>query len=107
MMVVAGLLLLLAFQKWGRNDSPASRHHVVDIRALAFDPAQLVVESGDTVIWINHDIFPHTVTPVDAATPDSTAMSMGDTVLMVMSNKGDMRYFCLLHPSMTGMVTTR
>ena len=47
--------------------NPSPTYHVVDVRQLQFEPAHLTVAPGDTVVWINRDIVPHTVTALNAA----------------------------------------
>jgi hypothetical protein len=54
---VAPLLFLLA-ASCGRD----AQTYVVTIKAMAFDPAELTVHAGDTVVWRNEDFFPHTAT---------------------------------------------
>src|SRR5204862_476961 len=51
--VIAVVVLLLA---------AASRTHTVEIRGMEFHPAELTVAVGDTIVWINRDIVPHTAT---------------------------------------------
>src|SRR5262249_36113297 len=41
--------------------------HSVVIDASSFQPDYLIVGAGDTVIWINRDFFPHTVTAMNGS----------------------------------------
>ncbi len=51
-----------------RHGTPAStgaepaRTHRVVIHGLKYEPETLVVRRGDTVVWVNEDPMPHTVT---------------------------------------------
>ena len=36
--------------------------HTVTIDATRYQPARLVVHAGDTVVWVNKDVIPHTAT---------------------------------------------
>lgn len=47
----------------------------VEIRGMQFVPASLTVKVGDTVVWTNHDVLPHTVTAAGAF--DSQAIAAG------------------------------
>ena len=38
------------------------REHVVEIQAFKFQPQRTMVSPGDTIVWINRDIVPHSVT---------------------------------------------
>lgn len=45
----------------------------VGMTASAFDPADVTVETGDTVVWLNDSQRSHTVTAYDAELPDGAA----------------------------------
>ena len=47
--------------------SPAAGadRHVFEIVKFKFVPAQLQVAAGDTIVWVNKDIVPHTITSTD------------------------------------------
>ena len=36
--------------------------HTVTIEAVAFSPPEITVKAGDSIVWVNKDPFPHTVT---------------------------------------------
>lgn len=36
--------------------------HVVVIEGMAYQPAAITVKPGDTIVWRNRDLVPHTVT---------------------------------------------
>lgn len=82
---------------------PAAIHHV-DIRTFAFVPESLTVAPGDTVVWTNRDLVPHTVTGADARW-DSGEMTVGATWRTVVTEGGG--YFCRFHRSMTGSIVAR
>ena len=44
------------------DTKPGAKTHTVLIKGFKFVPEQLEVEAGDTVIWKNEDIVPHTAT---------------------------------------------
>jgi plastocyanin len=67
----------------------------------AFAPTALTVRSGDTVVWVNRDLFPHTATSKGGHF-DSTQIPVGATWAFVARVKGDFTYVCTLHPSMVG-----
>lgn len=76
-----------------------SRTHIVEIRKLEFSPAALNVDSGDTIVWINRDLVPHTVTADDKSW-DSPTLNTGDEWLTVVRDGMHERYFCRFHPLM-------
>ena len=73
--------------------------HTIVMDGTAFSPDTLTVKRGDTVVWVNKDPFPHTVTAVDGAF-DSKSIDAGKSWKYVASKPGDFRYTCLFHPTM-------
>ena len=82
----------------GPADKPAT--HTVTIEGVAYQPSVLVVNRGDTVVWINKDPFPHTVTA--SAAFDSHDIPAGATWRYVARKTGSFQYICTLHPNMQG-----
>jgi len=82
-------------------DKPAS--HIVIIEGVAYQPAVLVVKRGDTIVWVNKDPFPHTVTAPGAF--DSHDIAAGASWKYVARKTGDYAYICSLHPNMKGTLT--
>lgn len=74
----------------------------VTIDNFTFAPAELAVKVGDTVTWTNHDDIPHTV--VSAGKFRSKAMDTDNSFSFTFTSAGDYKYFCSLHPHMTGMI---
>jgi len=83
-----------------------SRQHVVEIQAFQFQPKQLTVAPGDTVVWINRDIVPHTVTE-NAGSWRSQPLEEGQSWKVVVERQGSSGYFCEFHPHMTGVLANR
>ena len=74
----------------------------VTIDNFTFAPAELKVKVGDTVTWTNHDDIPHTV--VSAGKFRSKTMDTDNDFTFTFTAAGDYKYFCSLHPHMTGMI---
>ena len=74
----------------------------VTIDNFTFATAALTVKVGDTVTWTNHDDIPHTV--VSAGKFRSKAMDTDDSYSFTFTAAGDYKYFCSLHPHMTGTI---
>ena len=74
----------------------------VTIDNFTFSPAQLTVKLGTTVTWKNHDDIPHTV--VSASKFRSKTLDTEDSFSFTFTAAGDYKYFCSLHPHMTGMI---
>jgi plastocyanin len=74
----------------------------VTIDNFTFQPAELTVKIGTTVTWKNHDDIPHTV--VSAGKFRSKTLDTDDSFSFTFTAAGDYKYFCSLHPHMTGMI---
>jgi|ERR1700722_8378475 plastocyanin len=74
----------------------------VTIDNFTFAPAELTVKVGTTVTWTNHDDIPHTV--VSAGKFRSKAMDTDNSFSFTFTDAGEYKYFCSLHPHMTGTI---
>ena len=74
----------------------------VRIDNFTFTPPELTVKVGDTVTWTNRDDIPHTV--VSAGKFRSKALDTDNSFSFTFTEAGDYKYFCGLHPHMTGMI---
>ena len=88
------------------RDDARARSHVVEIRGFAYSPGTLTLVPGDTVVWVNHDLVPHTATDPGGGW-DTGAIAPGDTSRLVFTARGESGYLCALHPSMRGTLITR
>ena len=76
----------------------------VEIKNFAFNPQNINIPKGTTVIWTNNDIFAHTVTS-DTGIFDSGAISPGQTFEWAFNQSGTFDYHCSIHLFMRGEVT--
>ncbi|WP_369725237.1 MULTISPECIES: cupredoxin family copper-binding protein [unclassified Bradyrhizobium] len=74
----------------------------IHIDNFVFQPAELKIKVGTTVTWTNRDDIPHTV--VSAGKFRSKTLDTDDKFSFTFTNAGDYKYFCSLHPHMTGMI---
>jgi plastocyanin len=65
---------------------------------MRFNPDTLTVERGDTIVWVNKDLVPHTVTA--AHTFDSHQIAPQASWTYVARRPGHYAYVCTLHPTM-------
>ena len=79
--------------------------HTVVIEAVAYAPAALTVNRGDTVVWVNKDPFPHTVTAKGSF--DSHDIAAGKSWKYVARKAGEYPYICTFHPNMKGTLTVK
>jgi plastocyanin len=74
----------------------------ITIDNFTFAPAELTLKVGTTVTWTNHDDIPHTV--VSAGKFRSKTLDTDDSFSFTFTAAGEYKYFCSLHPHMTGMI---
>jgi plastocyanin len=95
--VAAGGLGLLA----ACAQAPAPAKHVVRLEGFGYAPAAIHVAPGDTVVWVNADVVPHTATAGDGAF-DSGSIGAGASWKWVAEGRGRHAYRCTFHPTMVG-----
>ena len=98
--IVGFALAGMAGLVWSGSALSAVASHTVIIKATSYTPQELTVKRGDTVVWINKDPFPHTVTA--AGTFDSKSIPVGGKWKYTARQLGDHAYTCTFHPNMKG-----
>jgi plastocyanin len=69
---------------------------------MTFQPAVLEVERGDTIIWINRDMVPHTASGTSKPDWSTGTLVQDQSGQYVPGDSGTTAYFCKLHPVMKG-----
>ena len=82
----------------------APRRHVVEIKNFKFVSADLTIRQGDTVVWVNRDIAPHTATK-ESLTWDTGNLTKDQSGEVTFSSPGTASYLCQYHPNMRGEIT--
>jgi plastocyanin len=75
----------------------------VKIDNFTFNPKQVTVTAGNTIVWVNHDDIPHMVASQTQAFR-SKALDTDDKFSFTFATPGTYPYFCALHPQMTGTI---
>ena len=105
MIRTAGVVALaLAAGCGGGGATP--RRHVIEISAFRYHPQTAEVHAGDTIVWINRDVLPHTATD-RGATWDTKSMAAGAQGSLVVERPGSYAYVCALHPNMQATLVVR
>ena len=79
----------------------------VRIDNFSFNPGTLTVSSGAAVTWANHDDVPHQIASADHSFATSRVIDAGQTFTLRLPRPGTYRYFCPIHPRMTGTLQVR
>ena len=90
----------------GRAVDRAPATHTVTIDATSYAPARLVVTAGDTVVWVNKDLVPHTATSASGGF-DSDVLVQGRSWRYTPRTAGGFDYACTFHPTMRGRLEVR
>src|SRR6266571_8152302 len=89
--IVAALMLAMSV-------SAAAATVQITMENLVISPAEASAKVGDTIEWINRDIFAHTAT---ARNGDwDVTMPPNNTVTSVLRKAGTVEYYCRFHPNM-------
>lgn len=90
-----------------RTPTPILMQHTIEIRNMTFEPDNLPIAQGDTVVWHNNDEMWHTATrQADPARFDTgqinSTMTSGPVVF---NDVGSWDYLCTRHSDfMTGVI---
>jgi plastocyanin len=80
------------------------KHVMVD--NFSFAPATLAVAVGTTVTWTNHDDIPHNVVSPEQKFK-SPVLDTDEMFSHTFDVAGVYKYYCSIHPRMTGQVVVR
>ena len=88
-----------------QQSTPKPQTVTIAIDQATFTPGDVTVHVGDTVEWVNKDVFDHTSTGKhDEWRVELPAGKRGKAV---MKKTGSFDYYCELHPNMTGHVVVK
>ena len=104
--LTAALGLTLGVTAISAGEQPRPRTHTVVMEDMVFKPAALVVASGDTIVWVNKDLVPHTATS-RAGGFDSNVIAAEGSWKYTVRKKGAIAYLCTLHPEMKGTLRVK
>jgi plastocyanin len=76
-----------------------------NVTAFGFDPKQVTVKAGTTVVWSNNSGTTHNITS-DAGDPATFTLPVddGNTVSFKFTKPGTYPYHCSIHPTMKGTI---
>lgn len=83
-----------------RPPAPATYTIVMDKMAFGSLPAKLRV--GDTIVWVNRDMFRHTATAADRSF--NVDLAPGKSGRIVLKRAGRIAFVCTFHPGMKGVL---
>jgi plastocyanin len=99
-----GLIVFTAV--FAASDRSEPKTHTVTIEGMRFQPERLTVARGDTIVWVNKDLVPHTATS-EAGRFDSQTIQTTKSWKFTAKSKGEFPYICTFHPTMTAVLNVR
>ena len=75
----------------------------ITMENLVISPAEASAKVGDTIEWINKDVFAHTATARNGDC--DVMMPPNKTVTLVVKKAGTVEYYCRYHPNMKAVLT--
>lgn len=70
---------------------------------LAISPAEISAKVGDSITWINKDVFAHTATAKNG--DFDVTLPPKKSVKSVLKKAGTIEYYCRYHPNMKATLT--
>ena len=102
----AALVVILCSMGQAAGDPAETRTHTVTIEGMRFQPEVLTVAPGDTVVWVNKDLVPHTATS-KAGGFDSKDIQADKSWRYTIQTTGEFAYICTFHPTMKAMLRVK
>jgi plastocyanin len=99
----AAMMMMLVSSGTSAIARPPAKTHVILVSNLSFGAAPNFVRVGDTIVWLNKDIFRHTATARDKSF--DLDLAPGAQAQTVVKKIGILHYYCRFHPGMTGEIT--
>lgn len=99
------LLLAIAALALSMVSAPSRAETVtVVVDKLAFAPTEIEVKVGDTIEWVNNDIFDHTATVRGGWDVEIPA---GARAWLKIERAEAVEFYCRYHPNMTGRIVSK
>ncbi len=78
--------------------------NVIKIIDFSFQPAEITIEKGETVTWVNQDTIQHTVTSDQGNELNSDLLSNGQVYSHTFDQTGAFPYHCTPHAYMKAQI---
>ena len=92
------LLAVLPLLALGPGEAAVPKVHTVVMANMRFGPIPAGLEAGDTIIWVNRDLVPHTATSKQGGF--DIRLDAGARARMTVRRAGSFPVVCRYHPGM-------
>ena len=98
----AAMMAAVILPGWAQSAPQAAGAIAID--NFTFTPQTLTVKAGTTVTWTNRDDIPHGIASENNGFAKSKALDTDDSYAFTFTTPGTYKYFCYVHPHMTGTI---
>lgn len=109
--VVGAMLCSTALASCAQSESATNRPqpttHTVIMEGMVFRPDVITVTSGDTIVWVNKDMVPHSATSAAAGFDSKVIPPNQSWRYTVPQQTVDFDYICSFHPTMIATLHVR
>ena len=97
-MLRGGVIFAVAALAGGATAAPAGHEYTVAIANMAYGPAPSGLKVGDSIVWVNKDSVPHTVTSRDHSF--DLRIGPGQRGRLNLTKAGTYQVYCIYHAPM-------
>lgn len=101
----AALALALSGAAMPASPSPRPATHVIVIEKMRFGALPGGLRVGDTITWVNRDLFRHSATARNGGF--NVDLMPGTSASIVLRKAGTIAFYCIFHPGMRGQLVVR
>lgn len=98
------VIMLCLWPAWPARANDTARTHAVIMEGMTFSPPTLRIQPGDTIVFTNNDLVPHTATAKRREVFDSGIINPGESWTFVPKFSATVAYVCTFHPMMEGRI---
>jgi plastocyanin len=98
----AWLLAVIPLLALGPGEAAAPKIHTVVMANMRFGPMPADLKAGDTIVWVNRDLVPHTATSRPGGF--DIRLDVGARARMTVRQAGSFPVVCRYHPGMRAML---
>jgi plastocyanin len=99
---IAALLVAAVIPAAAAPPAHVARTYTIVLDKMKFGTLPPDLHVGDTMVWVNHDLFRHSATARDGSF--DLDLPPAKTVRLVLKKPGTIAFFCKFHPGMTGQL---
>jgi len=103
--LLAAIILISGCNQQTTDEVSEIKDNTIVINNFAFEPAELTVNTGTTLTWINNDNAVHTI--VSNGLFESKVLNKEEKFSFTFTKPGSYNYYCGIHTSMKGKIIVK